>query len=66
MLFKYLILVGLNINGYVDGKPYYGNVYFENGIKYAGTSDKSGTNIVVYDTQLESLQKELLQEALLL
>ena len=24
-------LVGLNINGYVDGKPYYGNVYYVNG-----------------------------------
>jgi len=40
-------LVGLNINGYVDGKPYYGNVYYVNGIRYAGTSDKSGTNIQV-------------------
>ena len=51
-------LVGLNINGYVDGKPYYGNVYYVNGIRYAGTSDKSGTNIVVYDTQLASVQKK--------
>ena len=53
-------LVGLNINGYIDGKPYYGNVYFVNGIKYAGTSQKtSGTNIIVYDTQLSSVQKTL-------
>ena len=50
-------LVGLNINGYVDGKPYYGNVYYVNGIRYAGTSANSGTNIVVYDTQLASVQK---------
>ena len=50
-------LVGLNINGYVDGKPYYGNVYFVNGIKFAGTSEKSGTNIQVYNTRLDSLQK---------
>ena len=51
-------LVGLNINGYVDGKPYYGNVYYVNGIRYAGTTEKtSGTNIVVYDTQLASVQK---------
>jgi len=50
-------LVGLNINGYVDGKPYYGNVYYVNGIRYAGTTARSGTNIVVYDTQLESVQK---------
>ena len=53
-------LVGLNINGYVDGKPYYGNVYYVNGIRYAGTSAQtSGTNIVVYDTQLASGQKRL-------
>ena len=53
-------LVGLNINGYIDGKAYYGNVYYVNGIRYAGTSAQtSGTNIIVYDTQLASLQKRL-------
>ena len=53
-------LVGLNINGYIDGKPYYGNVYYVNGIRYAGTSAQtSGTNIIVYDTRLSSLQKRL-------
>ena len=53
-------LVGLNINGYVDGKPYYGNVYYVNGVRYAGTSAQtSGTNIIVYDTQLASLQRRL-------
>ena len=57
-------LVGLNINGYVDGKPYYGNVYYINGIRYAGTSDKSGTNIVVYDTQLASVQKRAIEGAI--
>ena len=50
-------LVGLNVNGYIDGKEYYGNVYFVNGVKFAGTSDKSGTNIQVYNTRLDSLQK---------
>ena len=53
-------LVGLNINGYIDGKPYYGNVYYVNGIRYAGTSAQtSGTNTIVYDTQLASVQKRL-------
>jgi len=53
-------LVGLNINGYIDGKPYYGNVYYVNGIRYAGTSAQtSGTNIIVYDNRLASLQKRL-------
>ena len=57
-------LVGLNINGYVDGKPYYGNVYYVNGIRYAGTSVNSGTNIVVYDTQLASVQKRPIEGAI--
>ena len=57
-------LVGLNINGYVDGKPYYGNVYYVNGIRYAGTSANSGTNIVVYDTQLASVQKKPIEGAI--
>ena len=57
-------LVGLNINGYVDGKPYYGNVYYVNGIRYAGTSVNSGTNIVVYDTQLASVQKKQIESAI--
>ena len=57
-------LVGLNINGYVDGKPYYGNVYYVNGSRYAGTSANSGTNIVVYDTQLASVQKRPIEGAI--
>jgi len=57
-------LVGLNINGYVNGKPYYGNVYYVNGIRYAGTSANSGTNIVVYDTQLASVQKRPIEGAI--
>jgi hypothetical protein len=58
-------LVGLNINGYVDGKPYYGNVYYVNGIRYAGTSAQtSGTNIVVYDTQLRELLQHLKERKL--
>ena len=35
-------LVGLNVNGYVGGKEYYGNVYFKDGVKFAGSSTKSG------------------------
>lgn len=50
-------LVGLNVNGYVGGKPYYGNVYFENGIKFAGTQNTGGTPIRVYDTRQESISQ---------
>ena len=46
--------VGLDINGYVDGKAYYGNVYFEGGVKYAG-SGRSGSVVRVYDTIQESV-----------
>ena len=48
-------LVGLNINGYVGGKEYYGNVYFKNGVKFAGTSIKSGTNIRVFESREASI-----------
>ena len=35
-------------------------MYYVNGIRYAGTSAQtSGTNIIVYDTRLSSLQKRL-------
>ena len=35
-------------------------MYYVNGIRYAGTSAQtSGTNIIVYDTRLASLQKRL-------
>ena len=48
-------LVGLNVNGYVDGKAYYGNVYFENGVKFAGTTAKTGTDIRVYESREASI-----------
>ena len=48
-------LVGLNVNGYVGGKEYYGNVYFKNGVKFAGTSIKSGTNIRVFESREASI-----------
>ena len=50
-------LVGLNINGYVGGKEYYGNVYFKNGVKLAGSSSKSGTNIRVFETREASISR---------
>jgi len=50
-------LVGLTVQGYVDGKEYYGNVYFENGVKYAGTQNTGGAPIKVYDTKTESISQ---------
>ena len=50
-------LVGLNVNGFIGGKEYYGNVYFENGVKFAGTSAKSGTDIRVFETREASISR---------
>ena len=48
-------LVGLNLNGYVDGRTYYGNVYFSDGVKYAGTRQSGRAPIRVYDTLQDSI-----------
>lgn len=50
-------LVGLNINGYVDGRPYYGNVFFDNGQKFAGIQATGGKRIRVYDTKQDSISQ---------
>jgi len=49
-------LIGLSVQGYVDGKPYYGRVYFENDAKFAGVPGTSKP-IPVYDTKTESILK---------
>jgi YD repeat-containing protein len=49
-------LIGLTVQGYVDGKPYYGRVYFENDTKFAGVPG-TGKPIPVYETRTESVQK---------
>ena len=48
-------LVGLKQTGYVNGRPYYGAVYYENGIRYAGYYKTVGVPIVVYDSLQESI-----------
>jgi hypothetical protein len=52
-------LVGLKKTGYVDGRPYYGAVFYENGIRYAGYYKTVGTLIRVYDTLQESITAEV-------
>lgn len=51
-------LVGLSIQGYVDGRPYYGRVYFENDQKFAGVPG-TGTPIPVYNTKVESINRSV-------
>ena len=48
-------LVGLNVTGYVDGKRYYGNVYYDDGVKYAGVENTGGQSVRVYDTRRDSI-----------
>ena len=48
-------MVGLKQTGYVDGRPYYGAVYYEDGVKFAGYFKTVGTPVQVYDTLQESI-----------
>ena len=48
-------LAGIKQTGYYNGKPYYGAVYYENGIKYAGWYATAGQPIQIYDTLQESI-----------
>ena len=52
-------LVGLKQTGYVDGRPYYGSVFYENGVKYAGNYKTIGTPIPVYNTLQESITAKI-------
>ena len=45
-------LVGLTLQGYVDGTEYYGNVFFDAGVKYAGNRN---TGVRVYETRAQSI-----------
>ena len=49
-------LAGLTVQGFVGGKPYYGNIYYDNGVKYAGPYKSFDTQIRVYDTLPESIK----------
>ena len=46
---------GLRKTGYVNGKPYYGQVFAKNGILYAGISETIGQLVPVYATLQESI-----------
>jgi hypothetical protein len=47
---------GLTLQGFIGGKPYYGNIYYDNGVKYAGPYKSFDTQIRVYDTLPESIK----------
>lgn len=52
-------LVGLKQTGYVDGRAYYGAVYYKEGVRYAGYFETAGQLIQVYDTLQESITAQV-------
>lgn len=52
-------LVGLKQTGYVDGRAYYGSVYYKDGVRYAGFYETVGELVQVYDTLQESIDAQV-------
>jgi hypothetical protein len=52
-------LVGIKQTGYIDGRPYFGAVFYENNIKYAGYYETVGDLVQVYDTLKESIDAQV-------
>ena len=52
-------LVGLKQTGYYLGKPYYGSVFYQNGIRYAGWYETAGELVQIYDTMQESIDAQV-------
>ena len=52
-------LVGLKQTGYYQGRPYYGAVFYQDGVRYAGWYETAGELIQIYDTMQESIDAEV-------
>jgi phosphatidylethanolamine-binding protein (PEBP) family uncharacterized protein len=52
-------LVGLKQTGYVNGRPYYGAIFYEDGIAYAGFYRTPGPLVRVYATLQESIDAQV-------
>ena len=52
-------LVGLKQTGYIEGRAYYGSVYYKEGTRYAGVYETAGRLVQVYDTLQESIDAEV-------
>ena len=52
-------LVGLKQTGYVDGRAYYGAVFYQEGVRYAGYYQTAGQLVQVYDTLQESIDAQV-------
>ena len=52
-------LPGLKQTGYYEGKPYYGAIFYENGVSYAGYYDTPGQKVQIYATLQESIDAQV-------
>ena len=52
-------LVGIKQTGYYEGRPYYGAIFYKNGIKYAGYYETAGQLVQIYDTLQESIDAQV-------
>lgn len=52
-------LAGLKQTGYVDGRAYYGAIYYDAGVPYAGYYKTAGTQTRVYATLQESITAQV-------
>ena len=52
-------MVGLKQTGYYEGRPYYGAVFYKEGVRYAGMYETPGPLIQIYDTLQESIDAEV-------
>ena len=56
-------LVGLKQTGYVNGRPYYGSTFSQDGILYSGVYETTGDLIQVYATLQESVDNQVTTRA---
>ena len=52
-------MVGIKQTGYYQGRPYYGAVFYKEGVRYAGMYETPGPLIQIYDTLQESIDAEV-------
>jgi hypothetical protein len=52
-------LVGIKQTGYIDGRPYFGAVFYKNNIKYAGYYETVGDLVQIYNTLKESIDAQV-------
>ena len=52
-------LAGIKQTGYYQGRPYYGAVFYQDGVRYAGWYETAGELVQIYDTMQESIDAQV-------